>query len=186
MSSALKLDDIGRRMDASVEVLRKDLQGLRTGRASASLLEPVMVEAYGGTMHLKECASVNVPEPRMLSVQVWDRALVKAVDKAIRQAGLGLNPVVEGQVLRVPLPELTQERRMELVKSAHKYAEQTRVAVRNIRQEAMNNIKRMGKEDNLPEDQVKKLSDDVQKLTDKHIELIAKVLEQKEKDIQTV
>ena len=186
MSSSLNLDDVNRKMDASVEVLRKELQGLRTGRASASLLEPIMVEAYGGTMHLKECASVNVPEARMLSVQVWDRGLVKAVEKAIRQSGLGLNPVTEGQVLRVPLPELTQERRTDLVKTAHKYAEQNRVAVRNVRQEAMNTLKRQGKDDNLPEDQVKKLSEEVQKMTDKHIDLIAKVLDQKETDIQTV
>ena len=128
------LSDLRRRMDGAVEVLHKEFGGLRTGRASASLLEPVMVEAYGGTVPLNQVASVNVPEPRMITVQVWDRGLAKAVDKAIREAGLGLNPQTEGQVIRVPIPELNEERRRELTKVAAKYAEDARVAVRHVRQ----------------------------------------------------
>src|SRR5947207_11608703 len=127
------LSDLGRRMDGAVEVLHKEFGGLRTGRASASLLEPVMVEAYGSTVPLNQVASVNVPEPRMITVQVWDRGVVKAVDRAIREAGLGLNPQTEGQVMRVPIPELNEERRRELTRVAARYAEQGRVAGRNGR-----------------------------------------------------
>ncbi len=177
---------LARRMDGAVEVLRKELQGLRTGRASASLLEPIQVEAYGGHMALKELASISAPEPRMLVVNVWDRALVKAVEKAIRNAGLGLNPVTEGQTLRVPLPELTQERRNELVKAAHKYAEQARVAIRNLRHEGLNQLKRADKENHLADEEYKRIADEIQKLTDRHIEAINKLLEQKEKDIKQI
>ena len=180
------LADLGKRMDSALEVLRKDLQGLRTGRASASLLEPVVVEAYGSEMPLVQVGNVNVPEPRMLTVQVWDRGLVKAVEKAIRNSNLGLNPAVDGQIIRVPLPELTQERRNELVKVAHKYAEQGRVAVRNVRRDGMDQLKRMEKDGDISQDEHKHWSDEVQKLTDKHIESINQLLEHKEKDILQV
>jgi ribosome recycling factor len=180
------LTDLAKRMDGAVEVLRKELQGLRTGRASASLLEPITVEAYGQAMPLAQCATINVPEPRLITVQVWDRGLVKAVDKAIRNAGLGLNPVGEGQLLRVPLPELSQERRTELVKVAHKYAEQARIAVRNVRHDGMNSLKRMEKDGELSQDEAKRVSDEIQKLTDQHIAAINDVLAQKEKDILQV
>ena len=180
------LADLGKRMDSALEVLRKELQGLRTGRASASLLEPIVVEAYGSEMPLTQVGTVNVPEPRMLTVQVWDRGLVKAVEKAIRNSNLGLNPSVDGQLLRVPLPELTQERRNELVKVAHKYAEQTRIAVRNVRRDGMDQLKRMEKDGDISQDEHKQWSDEVQKLTDKHIDSINQLLEHKEKDILQV
>ena len=180
------LADLGKRMDSALEVLRKELQGLRTGRASASLLEPIVVEAYGSEMPLTQVGTVNVPEPRMLTVQVWDRGLVKAVEKAIRNSNLGLNPSVDGQLLRVPLPELTQERRNELVKVAHKYAEQTRIAVRNVRRDGMDQLKRLEKDGDISQDEHKQWSDEVQKLTDKHIDSINQLLEHKEKDILQV
>jgi ribosome recycling factor len=180
------LADLKKRMDSALEVLRKELQGLRTGRASASLLEPIVVEAYGSEMPLTQVGTVNVPEPRMLTVQVWDRGLVKAVEKAIRSSSLGLNPAVDGQLLRVPLPELTQERRAELVKVAHKYAEQARVAVRNVRRDGMDQLKKLEKDGDISQDEHKHWSDEVQKLTDKHIESVNQLLDHKEKDILQV
>jgi ribosome recycling factor len=180
------LADLGKRMDGSLEVLRKELQGLRTGRASASLLEPVMVQAYGSEMPITQVGTINVPEPRMLTVQVWDRGLVKAVEKAIRNSNLGLNPAVDGQLLRVPLPELTQERRAELVKVAHKYAEQARVAVRNVRRDGMDQLKRLEKDGDISQDEHKHWTDEVQKLTDKHIDAVNQLLAQKEQDILQV
>jgi ribosome recycling factor len=180
------LADLKKRMDSALEVLRKELQGLRTGRASASLLEPIVVEAYGSEMPLTQVGTVNVPEPRMLTVQVWDRGLVRAVEKAIRSSSLGLNPAVDGQLIRVPLPELTQERRNELVKVAHKYAEQARVAVRNVRRDGMDQLKRLEKDGDISQDEHKQWSDEVQKLTDRHIEAINQLLDHKEKDILQV
>jgi ribosome recycling factor len=180
------LADIKKRMDSALDVLRKELQGLRTGRASASLLEPLVVEAYGSEMPLTQVGTVNVPEPRMLTVQVWDRGLVKAVEKAIRNSSLGLNPAVDGQLIRVPLPELTQERRTELVKVAHKYAEQGRVAVRNVRRDGMDQLKKLEKEGDISQDEHKHWADEVQKITDRHIEAVNQLLEQKEKDILQV
>jgi ribosome recycling factor len=180
------LADLGKRMDSALEVLRKELQGLRTGRASASLLEPITVEAYGTEMPLTQVATVNVPEPRLLTVQVWDRGLVKAVEKAIRNSSLGLNPAVDGQLLRVPLPELTQDRRNELVKVAHKYAEQARVAVRNVRRDGMDHLKRLEKDGDISQDEHKHWSDEVQKLTDRHVESVNQLLDHKEKDILQV
>jgi ribosome recycling factor len=180
------LADLKKRMDSALEVLRKELQGLRTGRASASLLEPITVEAYGSEMPLTQVGTVNVPEPRMLTVQVWDRGLVKAVEKAIRTSSLGLNPAVDGQLIRVPLPELTQERRNELVKVAHRYSEQGRVAVRNVRRDGMDHLKRMEKDGDISQDEHKHWSEEVQKLTDKHIESINQLLDHKEKDILQV
>ncbi len=178
--------DLKRRMEGALEAFRKELTGLRTGRASASLLEPVTVEAYGSKMHLKEVGTVSVPEPRLIVVQVWDRGMVKAVEKGIRDSGLGLNPQTEGQNIRVPLPDLTQERRQELTKVAHKYAEQTRVAVRNIRRDGMDGLKKAEKASEITQDEHKTLADKVQALTDQYIKLIDDTLAQKEKDIMQV
>ena len=186
MSATLDLKDINKRMDGAVEVLRRELAGLRAGRASTSLLEPVVVEAYGAEMPLNQLATISAPEPRLLTVQVWDHSLVKAVEKAIRNAGLGLNPMTDGALIRVPLPELSEERRQELVKVAHKYAEQARVAVRNVRRDAIDTLRRMLKEGELSEDEFHRLQEKVQKLTDEHVAAINRLLEQKEKDILTV
>lgn len=180
------LADVKKRMDSALDVLRKELQGLRTGRASASLLEPLVVEAYGSELPITQVGTVNVPEPRMLTVQVWDRGMVKAVEKAIRTSSLGLNPAVDGQLIRVPLPELTQERRNELVKVAHKYAEQARVAVRNVRRDGMDQLKKLERDGDISQDEHKHWSDEVQKVTDRHIEAVNQLLEQKEKDILQV
>jgi ribosome recycling factor len=182
----LDMAALRKRMDGALEALRKELQGLRTGRASTNLLEPVTVEAYGAEMPLNQVATVTVPEPRMLNVQVWDRGMVKAVDKAIRNAGLGLNPVGEGQLLRIPLPELSQERRQELVKVAHKYAEQAKVAIRNVRRDGMDQLKRLERDGEISIDEHGKMSHEVQGATDKHIEQVDQMLKQKEKDILSV
>jgi len=180
------IKDIERRMDGAVETLRKEFAGLRTGRASASLLDPVVVDAYGSSMPLNQVATVSVPEPRLISVQVWDRSMVKAVEKAIREAGLGLNPQSDGQSIRVPIPELNQERRQELTKIAAKYSEQARVAVRNVRRDGMDMLKKMQKDGNLSEDEHKVWADKVQGLTDAHIKKIDEALAAKEKEIMQV
>ena len=180
------LKDLQRRMDGAIEVLRKEFGGLRTGRASTSLLEPVMVSAYGGTVPLNQVANVNVPEPRMITVQVWDRGVVKAVDKAIREAGLGLNPQTEGQVIRVPIPELNEERRRELTRVAAKYAEQARVSVRNVRRDGIEALRRLEKDGELSQDHQRKLQTDVQHMTDDHIKRIDETLVQKDKEILQV
>ena len=180
------LKDLRRRMDVAVEVLRKEFGGLRTGRASAGLLEPVVVPAYGGTVPLNQVASVNVPEPRMITVQVWDRDVVKAVDKAIREAGLGLNPQTEGQVIRVPIPELNEERRRELTRVAAKYAEQARVSVRNVRRDGIEALRRLEKEGEISQDEHRKLQHDIQLLTDDHTKRIDETLAQKDKEILQV
>jgi ribosome recycling factor len=180
------LKDLRRRMDGAVEVLRKEFGGLRTGRASASLLEPVTVAAYGGTVPLNQLANVSVPEPRMITVQVWDRAMVKAIDKAIREAGLGLNPQTEGQVIRVPIPDLNEERRRELTRVTAKYAEQARVAVRNIRRDAVELLRRREKDAELSQDQQRKLQQDVQHLTDEYVKRIDEALAQKDREILQV
>ena len=179
-------DDLQRRMDGAVEALRKEFSGLRTGRASASLLEPITVEAYGAVVPLNQVGNISVPEPRMISVQVWDKGLVKVVEKAIRNSALGLNPSVDGQLLRIPLPELSEERRQELVKVAHRYAEQARVAIRNVRRDGMDQLKKMEKDGDLSQDEHKLWADEVQAMTDKHIELVGELLQQKEQDIVTV
>ena len=180
------LQDLRRRMEGAVDVLRKEYGGLRTGRASISLLEPVQVDAYGSHMPLNQLGTVSVPEPRMLSVQVWDRSMVKAVEKAIREAGLGLNPQTEGQVIRVPIPDLSEERRRELSKVAAKYAEQARVAVRNIRRDGLEPLKKKEKDGEISQDQHRKLQVDIQHLTDEYIKKIDEVLHQKEKEILQV
>jgi len=180
------LRDLRRRMDGAVEVLRKEFGGLRTGRASAGLLEPITVAAYGGTVPLNQLANVSVPEPRMITVQVWDRAMVKAVDKAIREAGLGLNPQTEGQVIRVPIPDLNEERRRELTRVTAKYAEQTRVSVRNIRRDGVEMLRRREKDAEISQDQQRKLQQDVQHLTDDYVRRIDEALAQKDKEILQV
>jgi ribosome recycling factor len=180
------LKDLRRRMDGAIEVLRKEFGGLRTGRASASLLEPVTVPAYGGTSPLNQLANISVPEPRMITVQVWDRAMVKAVDKAIREAGLGLNPQTEGQTIRVPIPDLNEERRRELTRVSAKYAEHARVAVRNVRRDGIEVLKRREKDADISQDQQRKLQQEVQHLTDDYIGRIDEALAQKDKEILQV
>lgn len=184
--AAPDLKDIERRMAGALEQLRKEFAGLRTGRASANLLEPVMVDAYGTTVPLNQVANISVPEPRLIMVQVFDRSTVKAVEKAIRDAGLGLNPQTEGSTLRVPIPELNSERRKELTKVAAKYAEQTRVAVRNVRRDGMDAAKKAQKDGDLSEDEQKQWSEKIQAVTDAHIKKIDEALATKEKEILQV
>jgi ribosome recycling factor len=178
--------DLRRRMDGTLEVLRKEFAGLRTGRASASLLDPVQVEAYGSHMPLNQVATVSVPEPRLIVVQVWDRSMAKAVDKSIREAGLGLNPQTEGQTLRIPIPDLNEERRKELTRVAAKYTEQARVAVRNVRHAGLDPLKKKEKDGEITQDQHRKLQHDIQALTDQYIKKIDDLLHQKEKEILQV
>ena len=180
------LKDLGRRMDGALDVLRKEFGGLRTGRASASLLEPIMVAAYGGTMPINQLANVSVPEPRMITVQVWDRAMVKAVDKAIRESGLGLNPQTEGQVMRVPIPDLNEERRREWTRVTAKYAEQARVSVRNVRRDGIEILRRQEKDGDISQDQQRKLQQEIQHLTDDAIRRIDETLGQKDTEIMQV
>ena len=180
------LKDMKRRMDGALEALKREFGGLRTGRAAASLLEPITVEAYGATMPLNQVGTVGVPEPRLLTVQVWDRQMVSAVEKAIRESGLGLNPSNEGQLVRVPIPPLSEERRAELVKVAGRYAEQARVAVRNVRRDGMETLKRMEKENEISEDEHRRRADEIQKVTDDHIKLVDEVLAVKETEIMQV
>lgn len=184
--SDFDIDDIEHRMQKAVEVLRHEFSGLRTGRASVSLLEPVVVSAYGAEMPLNQVATVSVADPRLLTVQVWDRANVQAVDKAIRAGSLGLNPVTEGQLIRVPLPELSQERRVELGKIAAGYAEHARVAVRNVRRDGMEKLKRMERDGEVSEDDHKMWSEEVQRLTDESIAKVDQALAQKQKEIMQV
>lgn len=182
----MDLADLKRRMQGAVAVLRTELAGLRTGRASTSLVEPIQVDAYGSTMTLNQLATVSVPEARMLTVQVWDRTTVHAVERAIRESSLGLNPIVEGQLLRIPIPELNAERRQELVKVAHKYAEQARVAVRHVRRDGLDLLKKEEKSGGMGEDQQHAVADQIQKLTDEMIGEIDHVLAQKEAEITQV
>lgn len=186
MTTGFDMGDIKRRMAGATEALKKELAGLRTGRASVGLLDPVMVEAYGNRMPLNQVATVGAPEPRMLTVQVWDKGMVGAVDKAIRNAGLGLNPVTDGNTLRIPLPELTEDRRREFVKIAGKYTEEAKVAVRNVRRDAMDKLKKMEKDGEISQDEQKRLADDVQKTTDNVIKEIEGIFAAKEGDILKV
>ena len=181
----MNLEQTKQRMDGAVEALRKEFSGLRTGRASTNLLDNISVDAYGSMMPLNQVGTVGVPEPRLLTVQVWDKGMVKSVEKAIRDAGLGLNPQPDGALIRVPIPELSTERRQELVKIAGKYTEQARVAVRNVRRDAMDALKKAQK-DGLSEDEQKTQSDKVQKLTDETIKKIDDALAAKEKEISHV
>lgn len=180
------INDIQRRMDGALNVLRTEFSGLRTGRASASLLEPVVVDAYGSKMPISQLATVSVPEPRLLTVQVWDNNLVQSVDKAIRESDLGLNPQTEGGLIRVPIPDLNEERRHELVKVAGKYAEQTRVAVRNVRRDGMEQLKRMEKASEISQDEHRDRSDEIQAMTDDHVKRIDEAYHGKEAEIMQV
>ncbi|HTK79037.1 MAG TPA: ribosome recycling factor [Rhizomicrobium sp.] len=179
-------DELNRRMNGAVASLRTELAGLRTGRASPGLLDPVKVEAYGNPMPIGQLGTVSTPEPRLLTVQIWDKGLVKATDKAIRDAGLGLNPQIDGQLLRIPIPELNEERRKELVKLAHKYAEQGRIAVRNIRRDGMEVLKKAEKDHKIGQDDHRRLGDELQKMTDTHIHDIDHALQVKEQEIMQV
>ncbi|HZY69225.1 MAG TPA: ribosome recycling factor [Devosia sp.] len=183
---AFNLEEMKTRMQKSIASLRDELQGLRTGRASASLLEPVMVEAYGTRMPLNQVATVTVPEARLLSVSVWDRSMAPAVDKAIRNSGLGLNPSTEGATIRVPLPELNEERRRELTKVAHNYAEQAKVAIRHIRRDGMDLLKKLEKDGHMSQDDSRAKSDLVQKATDDAIGEVDQVVAAKEQEIMQV
>jgi len=184
--SDFNIKDLKRRMEGAVAVLKREFGGLRTGRASASLLEPIVVNAYGSQMPLNQLATITVPDPRMISVQVWDKDQVSAVDKAIRESELGLNPQVEGQILRLPIPELNEERRQEIAKVAHKYAEQARVAVRNVRRDGMEQLKRHEKEGDMGEDEHHTHAAEVQDLTDRMIKEIDDALGTKESEIMQV
>ena len=177
--------DIERRMNGAVESLKHDLSGLRTGRANVALLDPVVVEVYGSMMPLNQVATVSAPEPRMLSVQVWDRANVTAVEKGIAHANLGLNPMIDGQTLRLPIPDLTEERRKELAKLAHQYAEKAKIAIRNVRRDGMEALKEDERRKEISEDEHKRLDVEVQKLTDRFIADVDAVTEHKEKEILT-
>lgn len=178
--------DLKRRMDGAVEALKREFAGLRTGRASTALLEPLTVDAYGSAIPMNQVGTVGVPEPRMLSVQVWDASLVKAVEKAIRESDLGLNPQVDGNMVRVPIPELSEERRTELVKVAGRYAEQARVAARNVRRDGMDTLKKLEKDSEISKDEHRDRGEDIQKLTDTHIAEIDQLVAQKEKEIMQV
>lgn len=180
------IKDLERRMDGALNSLSDEFSGLRTGRASVNLLDSVMVPAYGSTVPLNQVGSVSVPDSRMLAVNIWDKSVVGAADKAIRDAGLGLNPVVDGTNLRIPIPPLNEERRRDLTKIAGKYAEQARVAVRNVRRDGMDALKKMEKDGEISEDEQRSLADDVQKLTDRHIAKIDDTLKSKEAEIMQV
>jgi len=184
--NAIDLKDLERRMEGAVASLKNDLAGLRTGRASISLLDPVTVEAYGQSMPLNQLGTVTVPEARTVAVQVWDKSMVGAVEKAIRESDLGLNPITDGMNLRIPLPELNEERRRELVKVAHQYAEHSRVAVRHVRRDGMDGLKQAEKDSSIGQDEARSMSDKVQKATDDKISEIDEVLTTKEKEIMQV
>ena len=180
------LEDLKRRMKGAIEVLHSEFSGLRTGRASAGLLEPLTVEAYGSSMPINQVGTISVPDARMLTVQVWDQGLVPAVEKAIMESGLGLNPSRDGNLVRIPIPQLSEERRAEIVKIAHKYAEQARVAVRNVRRDGMDKLKRMERDGDLSQDEQHAWGDDLQKLTDASIKEMDEALAAKEKEIMQV
>ena len=180
------IKDIERRMAGALDVLNKEFAGLRTGRASASLLEPIVVEAYGSQMPIDQVGTIGVPEARLLTVNVWDKSLVKAVERAIQESGLGLNPQADGQLLRIPIPELNEERRIELTKVAGKYAEQARIAVRNVRRDAMEALKRQERDGDMSQDEHHAWSDDVQKMTDDFIHRIDEAVAAKDAEIMQV
>ena len=186
MADVYSKDEMNRRMAGAVQTLKGELNGLRTGRASAALLDPVKVEAYGNIVPINQVGTVSTPEARMITVQVWDKGLAKAVDKAIRDAGLGLNPQMDGQLLRIPLPELNQERRKELSKLAAKYAEAARVAVRNVRRDGNDLLKKLEKDGKIGQDEQHTKAEELQKLTDAHIKDIDAALHAKEQEIMQV
>jgi ribosome recycling factor len=186
MAEEFDISDLRRRMQSAVAALKQELRGLRTGRASASLVEPVHVEAYGQSLPMNQLATISVPEPRMLSIQVWDKAMVGAVDKAIRNSNLGLSPIVEGQVLRIRIPELNEQRRKEMAKVAHKYAEEARIAVRHIRRDGMDTLKKLLKDKSFGEDEEKRHEHEIQKVTDEFVAEIDSALSAKEIEIMQV
>lgn len=186
MPDGVDFNDVKRRMDGAVSAFKQDIASLRTGRASANLLDPIHVDAYGASMPINQVATISVPEPRMLSVSVWDQGLASAVDKAIRESNLGFNPIVEGAVLRIPLPELNEERRKELVKIAHQYAENARVAVRHVRRDGMEQLKKAEKDGEISQDDLHVQSERVQKMTDERIAAIDQLLGDKEAEIMQV
>lgn len=186
MSAQFDLADIKRRMQGSVASLKHELSGLRTGRASPSLLEPIQVEAYGQVMPLLQVGTISVPEPRALAVQVWDKGMVSAVEKAIRNSNLGLSPTVEGQVLRIRIPELNEQRRKEMVKVAHKYAEDARVAIRHVRRDGIDTLKKLLKDSAISEDDDRRHQAEVQKATDQFVAEVDQTLAAKEKEIMQV
>ena len=179
-------NDLKRRMDGAIEALKREFAGLRTGRASTSLLDMVQVDAYGANMPMNQVASVSLPEPRLLTVQVWDDGNVKAVERAIIDSELGLNPQTEGNLIRVPIPELSEERREEMTKVAAKYAEQVRVAVRNVRRDGMDGLEKLEKDGEISQDEHRARGDDIQQMTDGHISNIDELLETKEQEIMQV
>ena len=182
----LEFNDYQDKMEKSLDILRRDFQGLRTGRASASLLEPIGVEAYGSKVPINQVGNISIPESRLITVQIWDETLIQSVEKAIRNSDLGLNPMIEGNVIRVPIPELSQERRIEIVKIASKYAEDTRITIRNIRRDAMDMIKDEEKQKNISKDDSFQFSEKMQKITDGFIEKVDALFQEKEKDILKV
>jgi ribosome recycling factor len=186
MPAGYDKEALDRRMTGAVAAVKGEFSGLRTGRASPALVEPVTVDAYGSQLPINQVGNISTPEPRLLTIQVWDKGLVKAVDKAIRDAGLGLNPQIDGQLLRIPIPELNEERRRELAKLAHKYAENARVAVRNVRRDGMDLLKKLEKDHKIGQDEHHKLADELQKLTDEHIKDIDAALHAKEQEIMQV
>ncbi len=186
MSQSFDLPDLKRRMQGAVQTLRHELGGLRTGRASASLIEPIEVEAYGQKMPINQVATISVPEARMLSVQVWDKSMVGACERAIRDSNLGLSPTTEGQILRIRIPELNEQRRKEMVKIAHRYSEEARVAVRHVRRDGIDTLKRLAKDKEISEDDQKKQEVDVQKVTDQFVSEIDQTLATKEGEIMQV
>ncbi len=186
MSAGTDEKELKRRMEGAIAAFRSDLVSLRTGRASSSVLDPIQVEAYGSLMPLNQVATISVPEPRMISVSVWDRSMIQAVDRAIREANLGFNPIVDGQNLRIPVPELNEERRRELARIAHQYAEQARVAVRNVRRDGMDRLKKAEKDGEISQDEMRQGSERVQKLTDERIAEIDRLLAEKEAEIMQV
>ncbi|MDX0412154.1 ribosome recycling factor [Sinorhizobium medicae] len=186
MSEGVDLKELKRRMDGAISAFKHDIASLRTGRASANVLDPVTVEAYGSRMPLNQVANITVPEARMLSVSVWDKSMVGAVERAIRESNLGLNPIVDGQNLRIPLPELNEERRQSLVKVAHDYAEKSKVAVRHVRRDGMDDLKKAEKDGEIGQDESRAQSERVQKMTDDVISEIDRLLADKEKEIMQV
>jgi ribosome recycling factor len=186
MADGIDLKDLERRMDGSIEKLQKDLGGLRTGRASASILDPVVVDAYGQKMPLNQLANVAAPEPKLITVNIWDKSMVGPVEKAVREAGLGLNPVIDGQNLRIPLPDLNEERRRELAKVARGYAEDAKVAIRHVRRDGMEHLKKAEKDGEIGQDESRATSDKVQKMTDDKVSLADTTLATKEAEIMQV
>lgn len=180
------MKSLTKRMDGALEALKREFGGLRTGRAATSLLDPIAVEAYGQSMPMNQVGTISAPEPRMLTVQVWDRGLVSAVEKAIRESDLGLNPSNDGQLVRVPIPPLSEERREELAKVASRYAEQARIAVRNVRRDGMDTLKQMEKDGEISEDEHRKRAEEIQQLTDDHIKQIDETLAHKDAEIKQV